>query len=318
MYRIHKFSDDESVDLRDVNEEALQLYARAKEACAARWTHFSFILRFDRVSILSGTSSELREYKIRAPWAWELDSIELYAQDSTNTGMTFTLATTGVTGVQDATVSIDATDILESYTVSARKNVDASTEVTFTLSNSHASNAADSVYAVVHGRTNPWSTLEIPRPPQVRDGETISATEWNTWFSNMSSTMTSAKSLASTRRVIEVYELHLSSDISLLFPPRGTASGGSDLDAADLYLAGSSSPDVDLSVRTTYNGATTTMASVSAATAGASSLDRNGLTVSQSTSRADDLDDATTYNSIVPAYNSGTLTRAYVVLFWGK
>jgi hypothetical protein len=212
-------SGGENISPHQVNENAQSLYDAALRAMAKRYNYFPVLL--DPVVLAQGDNAVEGQWTIRVPFDYEVVAAELIAygdDDGTPASGTESLTLTcSASGWNTLTATADHA----SPTVRGRdyKNqnvsVSANSSTTWTISLPSTSGAECRVYALLYCRYDmitEFFSLAAQRnltpPPQVRDGEALSVSEWNGWFSSFEDDeLTNLVTASRQRRRFEVINL---------------------------------------------------------------------------------------------------------------
>lgn len=209
----------ENVSPHQVNENAQSLYDAALRAMSKRYNYFPVVL--DPGVLASNDNAVEGQWSIRVPFDYEVVSAELIAygdDDGTPSSGTESIA---LTCSQSGWNTLTATASHADPTTRGRdfKNqslrVSADDTVTWTISLPVTANAECRVYALLYCRYDMvWGFNELASqrtltpPPQVRDGEALSVSEWNAWFDSFEADeLTHLVTAAKQRRRFEVINL---------------------------------------------------------------------------------------------------------------
>lgn len=190
----HVFRAGDTVDPRQVNENALAVHSHFLRMMEDRYNYFSVLLPFGLLA--NGENAKEFEVPVRIPFAADIVSAEmsLYSMADGSGSDTDVSVTCSLDGWNTLTATLDESDTTTRQSAFSAQSVTipADTEVTFTLSDPGANNSA-LAYVVLHCRYDCISgyeaeesvTIAPPTLPQVRDDEVYAVSEWETWHTAM-------------------------------------------------------------------------------------------------------------------------------------
>lgn len=208
-YVPHKFYTGDRFDPKKLNENALALYEGMKGVLAQRYTYFQFILDFGAYAAADNANEARRS--IEAPFAYEIVDSQLFVDDTSDQTLTLTCSETDWNDLSCAVSTASSPGYSQSSQIQNVK-VAASTQVDFDMAVPSAD--VDRAYAIIKCRYDCFTGLTLPSIPQVASGESVSATEWNTFFTAVEELITDTDSSNSNgdfelnwpkRKGIEVY-----------------------------------------------------------------------------------------------------------------
>lgn len=213
-----KFYDGDRFDPKKMNENALALQASLQAVLAQRYSHFQFVLDFGPYASTDAAGEAQRS--IYAPFAYEIIDSQLFVVDSSD--QTVTLACSD-SNWNDVSVAVDTTASYSFKNQIQNMKVAADTQVDFTMAVPSAD--IDRVYAIVKCRYDAFVGLTVPTLPQVASGESVSATEWNTYFSAVETLVGNLETNWPKRKGIEVHTWRnvINTDVALYSSPFTTS-----------------------------------------------------------------------------------------------
>lgn len=176
----HKFYTGDRLDPKKLNENALVLYEAMQKVLAQRYSHFQFIL--DLGAYASTDAAGEAQRSVQAPFAYEIIDSQIFVHDVSSQTLTLECSDSAWNDLS-VEVSTNADPGYSQNSQVQNVKVAANTKVDFTMT--VPSSDVDQVWAIIKCRYDAFNGVTIPAPPQVAAGETVSATEWNTWFTNV-------------------------------------------------------------------------------------------------------------------------------------
>lgn len=204
----YKFTASKTISPHEVNENARALWRAFKRLEAKRYNHF--IISVD-IGPLDGDTDDAAEgqFYVNLGFPFDIVATEIvgYGGDDGGTTATGTEAitlTSDNAGLDDLSITVDhdnVTDQKRDFKAQSL-SVGSTDSVLFTVSLPTVADAELTATVNVYCRYDILSeaSYTLPDPPSVASGESYSVTEWNTWFSNMSSAITSLTTLYDNRK----------------------------------------------------------------------------------------------------------------------
>jgi hypothetical protein len=308
----YRFSTNETLSPKKLigNFQALAQLVTDKQA--ERYSYGSFVLDFDGVT--SAADPSLKTYKITAPRAYDIVGAEVILYQATTASVTLSCSASGFTSI-----SVDAAGATtRSYSYKNQAcHVNASTATNFILTVS--AGTVTSCKVIIHYRSDRFSSAPsnytLSDVIAIRSGDTVSASDLNTEFTEIDTAVTAHTSNTSDLRIQVITRRAVISPFPTTDTDIRLPSSGRIINSFDVGVVAAVTNDF---VATLNDEASVSVGSGTATAAGATTLATTTVSVND-TQTQDDPDDPTDdYTLVLSRSGAGAanILFGYVAIYY--